>query len=98
MSPTTVFHSKDGLYGEPTSLGGTIFYGAGMQDTKTVYKDPASGDTITVKADPEGAACHTGNETCFFRKIENDGIVEGGSIANSSILNEVYNVVVDIIS
>lgn len=54
MSPTTVFHSKDGLYGEPTSLGGTIFYGAGMQDTKTVYKDPASGDTITIKTDPEG--------------------------------------------
>ncbi len=52
-------------------------------------------DCLIIKADPEGAACHTGNETCFFRKIENDSLAEGGSIANSSILNEVYNVVVD---
>ena len=54
MSPTTVFHSKDGLYGEPTSLGGTIFYGAGMQNTKVTYTAPDSGDTITIKTDSEG--------------------------------------------
>lgn len=55
MAPKTVFHSKDGLYGEPTSLGGTIFYGTGMQDTKAIYKDPASGDIITVKTDADGS-------------------------------------------
>ena len=54
MAPKTVFHSKDGLYGEPASLGGTIFHGTGMQDAKAVYKDPASGDIITVKTDADG--------------------------------------------
>ena len=54
MAPETVFHSQNGYYGEPTGLGGTIFYGTGMQETKVIYTDPASGDTITIKTDPEG--------------------------------------------
>ncbi len=26
-------------------------------------------DTILVRADPQGPACHTGNRTCFYREI-----------------------------
>lgn len=28
------------------------------------------GDTILVKVDPAGPACHTGNTSCFYRKLE----------------------------
>jgi len=28
------------------------------------------GDTLLLLVDPAGPACHTGNQTCFFRKIE----------------------------
>ena len=28
------------------------------------------GDALILKVDQEGPACHTGNPTCFFRKLE----------------------------
>ena len=28
------------------------------------------GDCILVKADPAGPTCHTGNRTCFYRRME----------------------------
>jgi phosphoribosyl-AMP cyclohydrolase len=28
------------------------------------------GDTLVYVVDQSGPACHTGNETCFFRKVE----------------------------
>ena len=30
-------------------------------------------DTILALVDQVGAACHTGNRTCFFRKLEREG-------------------------
>ena len=32
-------------------------------------------DAIWVIADAAGPACHTGERTCFFRRIEGDGLV-----------------------
>ncbi len=29
-------------------------------------------DTLLLLVNPEGPACHTGNESCFYRKIDND--------------------------
>ena len=29
------------------------------------------GDTLLVLVEPAGPACHTGNTTCFYRKVEN---------------------------
>ncbi len=29
-------------------------------------------DTLLLLVDPAGPACHTGNESCFYRKIDND--------------------------
>ena len=33
------------------------------------------GDTILVKARPLGPVCHTGNRTCFFQQLGQDGAV-----------------------
>ncbi len=30
-------------------------------------------DTLVVKAVPEGPVCHTGHETCFYRRLEPNG-------------------------
>ncbi|MBR4163136.1 MAG: phosphoribosyl-AMP cyclohydrolase [Solobacterium sp.] len=32
-------------------------------------------DTILIKVDQEGAACHTGKYSCFYRNIEGDEIL-----------------------
>lgn len=36
---------------------------------KHIYYD-CDCDTLLVKVDPVGPACHTGNETCFYREWE----------------------------
>lgn len=33
-------------------------------------------DAIQVIAEPAGPACHTGARSCFYRRIDNDGLVE----------------------
>ncbi|MDD2648226.1 MAG: phosphoribosyl-AMP cyclohydrolase [Eubacteriales bacterium] len=40
-----------------------------FQDVSEIYYD-CDGDTILLKIHQTGAACHTGNRSCFFRKIE----------------------------
>ena len=32
------------------------------------------GDTLLLLVDPAGPACHTGNESCFFRSMENTNV------------------------
>ena len=32
-------------------------------------------DTVWLKADPAGPACHTGERSCFYRRIEGDRLV-----------------------
>ena len=34
------------------------------------------GDTILLKVDQKGVACHTGHRACFFRALEEDGYDE----------------------
>ena len=36
---------------------------------KHIYYD-CDCDTLLIKVDPVGPACHTGNETCFYREWE----------------------------
>lgn len=38
-------------------------------------------DTLLLLVDPEGASCHTGRPTCFFRRVSADGIGEPTSAA-----------------
>ena len=39
-----------------------------MQAVKELWADCDS-DTLLVKVDAPGPACHTGNRTCFFKKL-----------------------------
>ena len=39
-----------------------------MQEVKELWTDCDS-DTLLVKVDSPGPACHTGNRTCFFKKL-----------------------------
>ncbi len=40
-----------------------------VQHVKEVLYD-CDGDTLLVKVDAAGPACHTGERTCFFRRVE----------------------------
>lgn len=46
-----------------------------FQYVKEIYYD-CDCDTLLLKIDQKGAACHTGNRTCFYRKLKDFG--EGG--------------------
>jgi phosphoribosyl-AMP cyclohydrolase len=43
-----------------------------FQTVKSMYID-CDGDALLFKIDQDGAACHEGYFSCFFRKKENDG-------------------------
>jgi len=55
------------------------------------------GDTLLVRVEPEGPACHTGNETCFFRSVQKNGTARRfkPSPARALILNRIYDVILD---
>ena len=38
-------------------------------------------DTLLLLVDPEGASCHTGRPTCFFRLVTPEGVAEPGRTA-----------------
>ena len=40
-----------------------------MQEVKELWAD-CDRDTLLVKVDSPGPACHTGNRTCFFKRVE----------------------------
>ncbi len=53
------------------------------------------GDTILLKVDPDGPACHTGDTSCFFTRLE--GLPEEYEVAESGpgILTELFGVIRD---
>lgn len=46
-----------------------------VQTVRAVLID-CDADTILLKVNQQGAACHEGYPTCFFRKLDSDGQVE----------------------
>lgn len=44
-----------------------------FQKVKSIYVD-CDGDCVLMKVEQTGAACHTGNYSCFFNEIKNGGI------------------------
>ncbi len=70
-----------------------------FQLVKSIKLD-CDGDTILIEAEQIGAACHTGNKTCFYRTMNNgawEENAEGGDVKKPSaqVLQEVYDVIVD---
>lgn len=61
---------------------------------KNMYVD-CDADCLILKVQPDGPACHTGNETCFYREISGDEMTEARDLANAGILEDVYKVVVN---
>jgi len=51
-------------------------------------------DTILVLVEPAGPACHTGEENCFYRQIENSDEVDAPELSEKEeILSRVYEVI-----
>lgn len=42
------------------------------------------GDCLVLLANPAGAACHTGNRSCFYRRVENGSLVTVGETEDLS--------------
>ena len=54
------------------------------------------GDCLVVLASPDGPACHTGNRSCFFRRIDGDKLTEDKSRAGlSDILRREFATILD---
>ena len=49
-----------------------------VQEVKSMYYD-CDADAILVKAKQNGVACHTGNYTCFYNCMKDDGTGNGDS-------------------
>lgn len=62
----------------------------------TEIRVDCDGDCLVVMALPEGPACHTGERSCFYRKIDGDALVEDKKEADASyIMNELVEVAQD---
>ncbi|MBQ7572872.1 MAG: bifunctional phosphoribosyl-AMP cyclohydrolase/phosphoribosyl-ATP diphosphatase HisIE [Clostridia bacterium] len=54
------------------------------------------GDCLVVLASPAGNACHTGNRSCFYRRVDGDTLVEDKKLkAKSDILMREQAVIID---
>ena len=67
-----------------------------VQHVKEILAD-CDGDALVLKIEQEGAACHTGNLSCFYRKVVDGRLVEipTGLGRNPKLLYYVYNIIVD---
>jgi phosphoribosyl-ATP pyrophosphohydrolase/phosphoribosyl-AMP cyclohydrolase len=64
--------SRQALWRKGESSGNTL-------DVRGVWVD-CDGDALIYLVDPAGPSCHTGTETCFFRRLDADGnLVEAGT-------------------
>lgn len=48
---------------------------SGQTQTLQEFTIDCDGDTLLLKVDQKGVACHTGRRSCFFKTV-NDGLVE----------------------
>ncbi len=72
------------------------------QKVKEAYYD-CDADCLLFKVEQKTAACHTGNRSCFYTRIEADGVTDVGEkkfdasdvYSGSDILDKVYGVIMD---
>lgn len=66
-----------------------------FQNVKSILID-CDDDTLVIKIEQEGAACHTGAFSCFYREILTvDDLAVVNNVINSRVLEEVYQIVLD---
>lgn len=65
-----------------------------VQHVQSVLVD-CDEDTLILKVRQEGAACHTGNFSCFYREILSADDLNTVEAITSRVLEEVYQVVID---
>lgn len=67
-----------------------------VQYVKDILVD-CDADALVLKVQQEGAACHTENPSCFYRKVVDGKLVEipTGIGKTPQILYDVYNIIVD---
>jgi phosphoribosyl-ATP pyrophosphohydrolase/phosphoribosyl-AMP cyclohydrolase len=63
--------SRQTLWKKGESSGNTL-------RVREVWVD-CDGDTLIYMADPDGPSCHTGAQTCFFRRLDANGALVGAS-------------------
>lgn len=64
-----------------------------IQEVKEIYYD-CDGDSLLVKVDQKGPACHTGNRSCYYRNLWSaDDYVKTANIGE--IIEKLYNKVGD---
>lgn len=66
------------------------------QNVKEMFLD-CDNDTLLIKVEQVGVACHTGKKTCFYKKINLDDVqmTELDAFKAPDIFNGVYNVIAD---
>jgi phosphoribosyl-ATP pyrophosphohydrolase/phosphoribosyl-AMP cyclohydrolase len=54
-------------------------------------------DTVLVKAEPVGPTCHTGERSCFFNRVTDQGVPETGKTTEAfgGILERIYQTIQD---
>ena len=62
-------------------------------DFKEAFLD-CDGDTLLLKVEPTGPVCHTGQQTCFFEKLE-DNLEYQPYDKGSGILEELFSTIQD---
>lgn len=53
------------------------------------------GDALVLEVEQVGPACHTGEPTCFFRRVEGTRLVRAADEATGAVLDQVYRVIRD---
>ncbi|MFW6005843.1 MAG: bifunctional phosphoribosyl-AMP cyclohydrolase/phosphoribosyl-ATP diphosphatase HisIE [Candidatus Bipolaricaulota bacterium] len=53
------------------------------------------GDSLLVRVDQQGPACHTGENSCFYRSIDEPEVDEGGIDYSLNVLKELEEVIRD---
>ena len=53
------------------------------------------GDCLVVLVKPDGPACHTGNRSCFYRRVEGEQLIEDTAMPREGILAHLISVAQD---